>query len=185
MKIYRTSDPMEALRLYRECLGGHEGLIVHIADSVFVETGAFPTCDIATCNQLGIPICKAQYLGGSIVCFPGDLSLCEVHWGPSDFAPRIVERAAEWLENRGLAVKRDGNDILVDGRKVVSWARSTSIEGWVQSVVHFSIVSDEALIEQLCTKEMLKRPGALDDYGITAEDILAALELGGGSKWTS
>ena len=177
METYITNDPLEALRLSEECLAGHEGLIVHIADSVFVETGAFPTCDTVVCETLGIPVCRARYLGGSIVCFPGDLSFCEISWGHSDFAPELVASATAWLQSKGLSVERDGNDILVDGRKVVSWARAATSKGWVQSVVHFSVMSDEALIQRICTKQMVKRPGALAEYGISADDILAALRI--------
>ncbi len=177
METYITNDPLEALRISEECLAGHEGLIIHIADGHFVETGVFPTCDTAVCEELGIPVCRARYLGGSIVCFPGDLSLCEISWGASEFAPRVVEQAVSWLQSRGLTVKQDGNDVLVDGRKVVSWARATTAEGWVQSVVHFSVRSDVELISRICTKEMEKIPGALDDYGISADDVLGALDL--------
>lgn len=172
MEVYRTSDPIEALRLSEECLAGHEGLIVHVTDSIFVETGAFPTCSTAVCAELGIPVCKAGYLGGSIVCFPGDVSLCEISWGNSSFAPDTVDRAEKWLRDKGLTVTRDGNDVLVDDRKVISWARATTLQGWCQSVVHFSVSSDEELIRKICTKEMVKRPGALSNYGITAGDIL-------------
>ena len=63
------------------------------------------------------------------------------------------------------------SDLLADGKKVASWARATLITGWVQTVAHFSVNVDVDLIRQICTKPMVKVPGALSDYGITAEMI--------------
>lgn len=176
MQTYMTHDPTEALRLYKECMSGHDGLIVHIADSVFVETGAYDSLDRAECDRLGIPVAQADYLGGSIVCMPGDLSLCRITWGNDDWAKDIANLSTAWLSGKGLTVTRDHNDILIDGKKVVSWARATNISGWCMSVVHYSIgPMDANLVDQICRKTMIKTPGSLGEYGINATDVLKAI----------
>lgn len=172
MKTYFIDDPFECVKMSNECLEGHEGLIINICKSTFVETGSLRGFRQDICDKYGIPVAKTGYHGGSIVCFPGDLSFCETHWGPSEFAPEMIEKAVVFLKGKDLEITRDENDILVDGEKVISWARFTTISGWVQSVVHFSINSDLNLIKEICTKQMLKIPGALSKYGITADMLL-------------
>ncbi|MBE6993399.1 MAG: hypothetical protein E7423_01965 [Ruminococcaceae bacterium] len=176
MEIYRTSDPAAAVRRYRECMAGHEGLIICKAEGHFVETGGLATLDRDACARLNIPVAEAEYLGGSIVVMPGDLDLCRVTWGTVDWAPEMMDRVEAWLRARGIAVTRDRNDLLADGKKVASWARATSYDGWCMSVMHFSVgPMDLELVRSICTKEMMKTPGSLGEYGITAEDILALL----------
>lgn len=176
MDIYRTNELTRCLELSRE---KRELLIVHIAERPLVLTGALDTLDLSACARLGLALGRADYLGGSIVCMPGDLSLCRVSWGSDEWAPELVDAAAAWLEGRGIAVTRDENDVLADGQKVISWARATGYEGWCQSVVHFSIgPMDLDLVRAVCTKPMTKVPGSLGEYGVTAEDLIGALGIG-------
>lgn len=176
MEIYRTSELARCLELSR---AARELLIVHVTERPLVLTGALNTLDLDACVRLGLAVGRAAYLGGSIVCMPGDLSLCRVSWGGSSWAPELVGAAAAWLTGRGISVTRDGNDVLADERKVISWARATTREGWCQSVVHFSVgPMDLGLVRAVCTKPMAKTPGSLGEYGITAEEILQALGIG-------
>ncbi len=171
MDILRTTDPQEALRESKRLLAGAEGVIVCVNDDVFCETGPFETLNRRECERRGIYVAEAIYQGGTIVNMPGDLSICITTWGRSELAPRIVDRAAAWLADFA-EISRDRNDVLADGRKVISWARATTIDGWCQSVAHFSVgPMDLALVAAICTKPMEKVPGALSEYGISAEDI--------------
>ena len=179
MDIYRTSDPAAAYRLSRECMAGHEGEIIVVNVAPCVWTGRLNTMDLSACAGRGLTVAYGEYLGGSIVCMPGDLSVMRVTFGSNEWAPELVDAAAAWLEGRGIAVTRDENDVLADGRKVISWARATGYEGWCQSVVHFSIgPMDLDLVRTVCTKPMTKVPGSLGEYGVTAEDVLGALGIG-------
>ncbi len=174
MKTYRTTSCAEFARLASE--QSEERLIIHRAFAPCAWTGRLRTLNESECRRRGIPIGRGEYIGGSIVCMPGDLSLCLMSWGNSDFAPALVEAAADWLTERGIAVERDNNDVLADGKKVISWARATTVRGWTQSVVHFSVgPMDIGLVRAICTKPMAKEPGSLGEYGITAELILSAL----------
>lgn len=173
MEIIHTTDPA-AFELYAEdCIrNGHEGAVVHICAEPCVWTGQLATLDRAECARRGLPVATGRYLAGSIVNMPGDLSICAATWGHSDLAPRSVERIADYLAARWIFVTRDGNDVLADGEKVVSWARAMTREGWEQSVVHCSVgPMDIDLVRAVCTKEMAKEPGALSDYGIDAAQI--------------
>ena len=177
MKIQRTKNSEYFETVANECLRGREGAVVCINDEPCVWTGALHTLDLAACRRRKLHVGKAIYLGGSIVNMPGDLSICITTWGNSDLAPRIVDRAAEWLAGRGVSIARDENDVLADGAKVISWARATTRKGWCQSVVHFSVgAMDLELVREICTKPLVKTPGALSLYGLTAEMIWNEIE---------
>ena len=173
MEIFKTSDPAEAMAYAAECIGepGHEGLDVFFNEAVFLQTGVTNTSDRDAARALGIPVWQAEHLGGSIVCFPGDLSLCMTSWGMNDFGERLYAATVDFLRERGAEVTTDGNDVLAEGKKVMSWARATLITGWVQTVAHFSVNVDLDLIRRICTKPMVKTPGALSAYGVTAEEL--------------
>ena len=170
MKIQRTKNAEYFEAVANECLAGREGAIACINADPCVWTGELNTLNRDACKKHKLYVGKGKYLGGSIVNMPGDLSICITTWGNSDLAPQIVDRAVEWLSARNILITRDENDVLADGKKVVSWARATTIQGWCQSVVHFSVgAMDLDLVREICTKPMVKIPGALSLYGITAE----------------
>ena len=174
MKMYMTSNCVDFEQLASEWT--EERVIVHVAAGNCVWTGRGITMDRLECKRRGLPIGQGEYLGGTIVCMPGDLSICIATWGNSEAAPRIVDRVSSWLEDRGIGITYSENDILVEDKKVISWARATTLAGWCQSVVHFSVgPMDLELVKSICTKPMKKEPGSLGNYGITAEDILAAI----------
>lgn len=175
MKAYHTNSCTEFTHLASEF--SEERIITHVTKTSCVWTGQLPTLNCEECEKRGIEIGQGEYLGGSIVNMPGDLSLCIVTWGDSDLAPQIVDKTAEWLSERGISITYDENDVLADSKKVVSWARATTLQGWCQSVVHFSIGEmDLELVKAICTKPMVKVPGALSEYGVTAEDLWTVIE---------
>ena len=180
MQIFKTSSPAEAMAFAAECIGepGHEGLDVFFNESPFLQTGITNTSDREAAKAMGIPVWEAAHLGGSIVCFPGDLSLCLTTWGDTapDFGEQCMEAVSAMLREAGAEVTRDNNDVLADGKKVASWARATLITGWVQTVAHFSVNVDVELIRRICTKPMEKIPGALSEYGITAQGLWEKIE---------
>ena len=172
MEVIKTTDPAEFERYANECLAGHEGMVIHTCDKPCIWTGQLRTYNPSATDLF---VGKALYLGGTIVNGKGDVSICRTTWGNSDFAPDLVRRSAEWLKEKDLSVTTDENDVLVDGKKVISWARFTTVKGWCQSVVHYSVNVDLELIRAICTKPMVKVPGALSDYGITTKEILTLI----------
>ena len=177
LTVIKTTNPrvfeLEAAKQLRD---GEDGLIVCVNQSVCVWSGVLPLYRRSFCAAHNIPVAAGEYIGGCIVCMPGDLSLIRTAWGSSDFATDLARRAAEMLVARGLSVSIDGNDVLVDGCKVISWASSMAQNGWSQNVIHFSIgPMDMELVRHVCAKPMMKTPGSLGVYGITAEMLLTEL----------
>lgn len=172
MTIYQAETAAEFAEYAHSFLAlGWAGCVYHISPSVSVWTGQLATLDLAACERLGLEVGQGQYLGGSIVNMPGDLSICITTWGTSELAPQIVERMTERLRELG-EVSIDENDILLEGKKVVSWARATTLRGWCQSVIHCSVgPMDLKLVREICTKPMEKVPGSLGEHGVTAEEL--------------
>lgn len=152
-----------------------DGLVLLFSSELAVVYGYPQYIDVNACVRNGAFLYQAWHLGGAIVCFPGDLSIMELKNGGSNFGSESISAVRDMLETRRISALIDGNDLMVNGRKCGSWAR-TSDRGYTQTVVHFSINSDVAIIRELCTKPMAKIPGALSDYGITAEDIWTILK---------
>lgn len=114
--------------------------------------------------------------GGSIVFFPGNIVTFDVY--PTNNFLRqheFLNDLVKYLNSKGIKAVTNNNDIMVDGKKVVGAVSETltgDYKGWVYFGVSISVNADAKLIDQICTKEMVKVPGALSDYGITTEDMM-------------
>lgn len=169
--IYKAITNQSAVAAARDLMEGQsDGLVLLFSSELAVVYGYPQYIDINACIRNGAFLYQAWHLGGAVVCFPGDLSIMELKNGGSNFGHESISAVRDMLENRRISALIEGNDLMVNGRKCGSWAR-TSNRGYTQTVVHFSINSDVQTIRELCTKPMAKIPGALSDYGITAEDI--------------
>lgn len=115
---------------------------------------------------------KADHVAGCIVSAPGDLNVAEYTQGGSDLGPRLLEMLAAHLKDTEI----DGNDLLLKGKKVASWA-SMRFRGITQTTAHVSLGLEPELIQAICQKDQKKIPGSLASCGITAEDILDMLEI--------
>ncbi len=174
--IYKAVDNQTAAAAAKNLMEGQSGGLVLLFSSELAVVYGYPQyIDVNACIRSGAFLYQAWHLGGAIVCFPGDLSIMELKNGGSNFGCESISAVRDMLESRKISALIDGNDLMVDGRKCGSWAR-TSDRGYTQTVVHFSINSDVTTIRELCTKPMAKIPGALSDYGITAEDIWTILK---------
>lgn len=153
------------------------GLIVLLTEKIEVCIGQYGYYDKGYCKANGIETYDARHLAGSVVCFPGDISLMFISWGTTSFAEEAINTLVKMLNDRGVDAIIDHNDVMVDDKKVASYAIFKELDGWVKTGVHFSVNSDIDVIEKICTKPMVKIPGQLSDYGIGAEDIQEALNL--------
>lgn len=174
--IYKAIDNQTAVAAAKNLIERQaDGLVLLFSSELAVVYGYPQYIDVNACVLNGAFLYQAWHLGGAIVCFPGDLSIMELKNGGSSFGCESISAVRDMLESRRISALIDGNDLMVDGRKCGSWAR-TSDRGYTQTVVHFSINSDVQTIRELCTKPMAKIPGALSDYRITAEDIWTTIK---------
>lgn len=163
----------ETRRLVQE---QEEGLLVNFGDNFFCGCGKHANFREDVCKDLAIPVLHANYLGGTIVIFPGDLSIMEVKRGHSLFGEKTIQCLHKYLYSKGLPVCIKGNDLLlydVDTRmacKVASYGANW-VGDMTETGVHVSINMDLELVKRICIKPMIKVPGALSQYGITAQEL--------------
>lgn len=174
--IYKAVNNQSAVAAAKNLMERQsDGLVLLFSSELAVVYGYPQYIDVNACIRSGAFLYHAWHLGGAIVCFPGDLSIMELKNGGSNFGRESISAVRDMLASRRINALIDGNDLMVDGRKCGSWAR-TSDRGYTQTVVHFSVNSDVQTIRELCMKPMVKIPGALSDYGITAEDIWTTIK---------
>lgn len=179
MHIYELNDFSEvSAKAIELAQTNKEGIIVAIVDSHWLATGATEnTYDVEAQQRFNIPVFQSQHIGGTCVVFPGDLSLCELYHGVSNFGHSVIRAVKEYLDSLNIRTYFDGNDLMIHSstdnvwRKVASHGSGWLDKGYSQSVVHISIGMDENLVEQICTKPCIKKPGGLGSYGITADAI--------------
>ena len=176
MTIYQTDSNYDAAKTALQIMEERsEGKIALFSSEPAIVYGAPQYVNIPACIRRGIFMFPASHLAGAIVCFPGDLSIMQLRYGRSTFGEDAIKTLERLVRTRSEHVLIDGNDLLVEEKKVASWA-DISLSGYYQTVVHFSVHSDVDLIRELCSKPMVKMPGALSDYGSAAADIMTALE---------
>ena len=149
MEIFKTTSLKKAEEYALECLTSHEGLIIHESKSIGVMTGkCASTINLGTCQNNGLEVVHGYYYGGTIVNMIGDISLCLTTWGTSDYAPKMIDAFCNYLDTRNISWIKDKNDVLIEGKKVLSWDRAIYRTGYCQSVVHFSVgIIDLPLIQ--------------------------------------
>ena len=77
----------------------------------------------------------------------------------------------DYLQERGVNIYFDGNDLLIDGIYKCASYSSRRFGDILFSAFHISYDVDLDLINKICTKPMRKIPRGLKEYGITAEEI--------------
>lgn len=169
IKIIKTNNLIECQE--QADLAEDNTLIVYIANEVGVLTNSHCNFNKDYCIENNIPIAYGKYIGGTIVNFPGDLSLCLTTKERTTFGQDVYELSIGYLESKGLNPFRDNNDTLLNKKKVISWASGICDNGFYQTVIHFSINSNIELINNICTKKMVKIPGALFECNITGEEL--------------
>lgn len=124
---------------------------------------------LSACRRLGVFTWKADHVAGCIVSAPGDLNVAEYARGTSDLGPRLLDTLAAHLKGAEI----DGNDLILRGKKVASWA-SMRAGGVTQTTAHVSLGLNMELIGEICRKDMKKTPGRIPR--IKAETIIKWME---------
>lgn len=122
------------------------------------------------CEQNNIPIYYTQARGGTIVSTEGDVSLCICLPDNINVDTNfILENIAKILRKDSNVVKVDGNDILIDDKKVFGSATYRT-NGMFALVAHVSFNDDSELISNICRTP---KSGKIPSYikNITQEEF--------------
>lgn len=153
----------------------HFTLVVQEQDEV--TYGFDKDCDIQYCIDNNIPVYDRKAAGGTIVHAKGSIGINYIYSHdkyPSFLSQDFIKDLLVYLQEKGLNVELDGNDILADGYKVASCAENNFPPDyrWCNIVVLISITQNIDLIKKVCKKPMHKVPKALSEYGITTDEMV-------------
>ncbi len=167
----------EIARLERE---KENGVVVNIAEKHWI--GSAPDDAFGdTVQEYNMPVFHSDYRLGMVdIVFPGDLCICVVEKNRSRAGDRILRAACDYLTARGIPAGVNGSDFLIMDMvarklyKIGSYG-DLPVGGMWEVTVHISIHADMELITA-CRDEPpeMTRVG-LDEYGITAEELLTAI----------
>lgn len=150
--------------------------VVFPIDELSVQYGDQQDFNKIYCNENNILYRYERRRGGCLVLFPNNILTLDIRPVEEQQIVKNFEGDfALFLQNKGLEVDIDKNDILVDNKKIVgqvAFPLPSPCEGLLYFGTQISINSDSELIDKICTKPMNKVPGALIDYGITTSEVM-------------
>lgn len=149
-----------------------EASIYCIADAKSAVVGTNHGADLDAIARENVKLIQISHEGGTIVLSPGDVDIGIFTKGYSgqEYRDKIIKKVIKLIEPSGAQIIEEGNDVLVDGKKVIGHG-SRMYGEILYTAIHISINADLELIKKICTKPTKKIPGSLSDYGIKAEDL--------------
>lgn len=123
-------------------------------------------------RQTGFAVWNSRNFGGTIVAFPGDIDIGILKKDGfsvgKEFLQSMINKLSLLIQN----IEIIGNDIIIDGKyKTISYASINVGDNYVYTVIHISLNPNVEIIKKICTKQMIKIPKGLIDYGLTTEDL--------------
>ena len=153
-----------------------EACIYCVSDENCAIVGSNGGANIQEIQNNGIKLVKVNHEGGTIITSVGDVQIgifTEGYVG-NTYRDHILNSIVKKLKNNGHDAKLIGNDILINGKKVVGYG-SRMFGKILYTAIQVSVGVDIDLIKSICTKPMVKEPDGLSNYGIATEDILNIL----------
>lgn len=150
-----TTDLEDAIRNERY------GIYISHSDGLYAFHGS-DDIDYDLCEELGICVAELYYTGGTIIGSNEDLGIEIV-------APRSVGLTSEVILNKFheiisqyvASATIDGNDILVNGEKVMG-SMSRDVGGVFVWAAQVSFNDYTNVISQVCSKPAVKKPSYID-----------------------
>ena len=118
------------------------------------------------CKNHAIPVCFEPYNGG-IICTNGtDLQIAITAYDlPGKTKEFLLDRLCGWIAKKtGQIAVVEGNDILINQKKVVGLGHKAMDNGMVLLVLQISFSVDIDFITQVCQKTMVKEPAGLQEF---------------------
>lgn len=153
--------------------------VLVLSNKTYILNGLYPSCNYDYCKERNLEILETQHFGGTIVNGSGDICIglyndfdsldIQVGWV---FMRKIIS----FLKSKSLDIVEDENDVMINGYKTVSWM-STKINDCMYTAIHIPFNLDMGLIKNVCTKEMVKVPKGLDEFGIDRNEMIEYLKV--------
>lgn len=129
----------------------------------FVWVGDGSVYNEQYCSDCGIPVYPIHSAGGAIVNTKGDFNVAIIVPKSTGLDAQyfLLKLADIFQAHTSREIKVAGNDILLDGQKVLGSSTSTK-NGMFSFVAAVSLVDKTELISQICTKHSDKIPSYID-----------------------
>ena len=110
--------------------------------------------------------------GGAIVLSEGDIAFGFASKNRTeDYRKIVLGDIAAMLRSKGINAAENNNDVTVNGYKVVGYAQSVP-SPLLCVAIAVSMNANLEDIRAICTKDMVKVPTGLSNYGITRQDMI-------------
>lgn len=174
------TTPEKAIADVLECINEKKTAVLFaVTDKTLVWNGNNSEFNESYCEECGIPIYPLYTNGGTIVSTPGDLNIGICYTENNEMGLRyILNRFAESLKKyTQKAVTVQGNDVLVDGIKVLGSSIYRK-NGMFVFITPVSLSEKGELISEICLKHSTKQPGHIDfmDAATLREEVEGWLE---------
>ncbi len=158
---------------------GTPSLWIPTAESVFVWHGS-DALDRELCAELFVRVYDMNYIGGTIVSGPEDLSFALIVPEGIDISTSYMLSKIKGIMDGYLGdVVIDGNDILVGGKKVLG-SMNRRVNGVYVFACQISYADRSEYISRLCTKPVVKTPGCVDGArlpkSVLKNEVIACLQ---------
>lgn len=174
MKVYGHEDAFIHLNYILK--NQIEDFFIATIDDTVVHYGEDGGFDENKAVELGVKCYNLKKKGGAMVTSPGDIVYCfTTKKECPNFDTQLRKFLATKLSERNIKAEQVNNDLLVDGKKC-SGTMHQQIGKLHFYGGHISIDCNLDLIKEICTKEMVKIPCGLSDYGITTENVVRWLQ---------
>ena len=153
--------------------------VLVLSDKTYILNGLYPSCNYDYCKKHNLEILETQHFGGTIVNGNNDVCI-GLYNDCNDLDIQVgyvfMRKIISFLKSKGLDIVEDENDVIIDGYKTASWM-STDIDGCMYTAIHIPFNLDMDLIKNVCTKEMVKVPKGLDEFGIDRNEMIEYLKV--------
>ena len=124
------------------------------------------------CKENNIRYERTPNEGGTIVIQSGDIEFGKFKYNGFDEPNRIMNEIYEYLKEKGLNIKYEANDLLVDDIYKVGSCSSTNVgDRLIYTGCHISMSVNLEHIQNICLKPINKIPKGLNDYGIDVNEL--------------
>jgi hypothetical protein len=148
-----------------------EDILYCITDDVYIFNGTAGSVTEAAKQKY--KIFELGQSGGTLVFAPGNIGIGMLQKDDGQKAQQLMRSLFNALLLQGVNPSWIGNDIVVEAQyKVISYGQLYLPDGYTFTTIQINLYTTRELVEEVCTKPILKIPRPLHDYGIDTELML-------------
>lgn len=168
-KVYYIDEDFLDTRMEQNIQNGVDGIYIITPKSECYAFHGNDEIDYDECAELGVRPIEMHYCGGTIVGSKDDLGILFVI--PKDISlssADIMKKVMEIVHTDCPEAVCCGNDILIDGNKVMG-SMTRNVDNHFVWAAQFSFADHGELISKICKKEQKKKPSTF--HGLTRDRL--------------